>query len=91
MISFDSTLLAQYFDLGLTLKVYVYDRYLVIPSLGDLNKESGTGYDANGSAFTFRYENVDHIKIGEVILTKDTLNQLVLLNTPKPLAKPLEQ
>lgn len=74
---FDIRLLGDYLEMGLEFKVYVNGEYLRIDDPYSLkDKKIGLGYDFDGKPVKFRFMDVDHIKVGSNVLTKQDLIDL---------------
>lgn len=74
---FDIRLLGDYLEMGLEFKVYVNGEYLRIDDPYSLkDKKIGLGYDFDGEPVKFRFTDVDHIKVGSNVLTKQDLIDL---------------
>lgn len=74
---FDIRLLGDYLEMGLEFKVYVNGEYLRIDDPYSLkDKKIGLGYDFDGKPVKFRFMDIDHIKVGSNVLTKQDLIDL---------------
>lgn len=83
---FDIRLLGDYLEMGLEFKVYVNGEYLRIDDPYSLkDKKIGLGYDFDGKPVKFRFMDVDHIKVGSNVLTKQ---DLIDLEKPEEPEKP---
>lgn len=69
---FDPSRLKDYLSLGLKLKIYVDGQYLTLSDLDDLKKGEGVG--DNGEMYPFKYQDIDHVKIGAYTFTKAILD-----------------
>ena len=68
--TFLKKILSQYGDF----KIFVDKEYISLIDNFDINGIQGTGVKADGRMVRFNYINIEHIKIGEDMLTKDMLN-----------------
>jgi len=76
MIYFDPDYLSQYLSMDVKLKVYVDGKYLSIADMSDIEDSTeGVGYRVDGSPATFDYRSIEHIKVGDTILTRDAFEK----------------
>lgn len=68
--AFLKKILSRYGDF----KIFVDKEYISLIDNFDINGTQGTGVKADGRIVRFNYINIEHIKIGEDMLTKDMLN-----------------
>jgi hypothetical protein len=74
---FDIRLLGDYLEMGLEFKVYVNGEYVRVDDPYSLkDKKIGLGYDFDGKPVKFRFMDIDHIKVGSNVLTKQDLIDL---------------
>jgi hypothetical protein len=74
---FNINMIDDYLKLGLKFKVYVNGEYLIVNDPWDLlNDFKATGYDIQGAPVEFEYMDVDHVKIGSNVFTKEELNNI---------------
>jgi hypothetical protein len=74
---FNINMLDDYLEIGLKFKVYVNGEYLIVNDPWDLlNDFKATGYDSKGAPVEFEYMDIDHVKIGSNVFTKEELNNI---------------
>lgn len=73
---FNNVILGQFVLTGVNIKVFVNDDYLTITDAEDIEDPIfGFGMDVNGGMVPFDYRTVEHILVGNNIITLDTYNK----------------
>ncbi len=76
MYYFDNKLLAQYIDQKKKVKVFVDNSWYEIADQRDLEDPiSGNGIDVYGAVHTFDFRDIQQIKVGEIVITLEMLQQ----------------